>query len=149
MVRGLQCPQNASRSQNFKIFTFLRGYCGQTVRRVASMLASFCTTMGPLVIPHTHSEATPKILLPGPPGRATPKKVCPNFLKNLRVRGQFFGCAIRGPPRPVRDKILETVLRPTFPEKNSEISPKIDFLSSYENFPLAKIGYKACAHALY
>ena len=138
MVRGLRCPQNASRSQNFKIFTFLRGYCGQTVRPGASAVALFCTTMGPLLIAYTHFGVTPNILPPGALGRATPKKVFPHFLKNLRGRGQFFDCAIRGPPRPVRDKILATVPRPTFPEKNSEISHKIDFLSSYKNFPLAK-----------
>ena len=149
MVRGLQCPQNASRSQNFKIFTFLRGYCGQTVRHGALAAALFCTSMGPLVIPPTPFGSTPKILPPGPPGRATPKKVFPNFLKNLRGQGQFFDCAIRGPPRAVRDKILATVPRPTFSEKNSEFSPIIDFFSSYKNFPLAKTGYKACADAGY
>jgi len=138
MVRGLQCPQNASRSQNFKIFTFSRGYCGQTVRLGASVLALFCTYMGPLVIEPNRFGATPKILPPGPPGRATPKKVFPNFLKNFRGWGQFLDCAIRGPPRPIGDKILATVPRPTFPEKNSEFSPIIDFLSSYKNFPLAK-----------
>ena len=53
MVRGLQCPQNAPRSRNFKIFTFSRGYCGQTVRHGASVVALFCTSMGPLVIPPT------------------------------------------------------------------------------------------------
>ena len=149
MVRGLQCPQNASRSQNFKIFTFSRDYCGQTVWHRATIVALFCTTLGLLPILWRHFGATPKILPPGPLGRATPKKVFPHFLKNLRVRGQFFDCAIRGPPRPVRDKILATVPRPTFPEKNPEFSPKIDFLSSYENFPLAKTGYKACPYAGY
>jgi len=149
MVRGLQCPQNASRSQNFKIFTFSRGYCGQTVRHRATIVALFCTTVGLLLTSPKHFGATPKILPPGPPGRATPKKVFPNFQKNLRDRGQFFDCAIRGPPRPVGDKILATVPRPTLPEKNPEFSPKIDFLSSYENFPLAKRVYKMCAGALY
>ena len=76
------------------------------------------------------------------------QKVFPNFLKNLMGRGQFFDFAIRGPPRPVRDKILATVPRPTFSEKKN-FSPKIDFLSSYENFPLAKRVYKMCAGAGY
>jgi len=149
MVRGLQCPQNAPRSQNFKIFTFLRGYCGQTVILGASAVASFCTSVGPLLMPSTRFGATPKILPPGPPGRVTPKKVFPHFLKNLKGRGQFFDCAIRGPPRPVRDKILATVPWPTFPEKNSEISRKIDFLSSYKNFPLAKKIVAIRADAVY
>ena len=112
-------------------------------------MALFCTTMGPLLIPHTNFGVTPNILPPGPPGSATPKKVFPHFLKNLRGRGQFFDCAIRGPPRPVRDKILATVPRPTFPEKNSEFSHKIDFLSSYKNFPLAKKVVAMRADALY
>ena len=135
MVRGLQCPQNALRARNFKIFTFSRDYCGQTVRHRATTVALFCTTVGLLLIFPRNFGATPKIL---PPGRATSQKVFPHFLKNLRGRGQFFDCAIRGPPRPVRDKILATVPRPTFPEKNPEFSPIIDFLSSYKNFPLAK-----------
>ena len=47
------------------------------------------------------------------------------------------------------DKILATVHWPTFPEKNSEFSPKIDFLSSYKNFPFANIGYIMRASAGY
>jgi len=146
MVRGLQCPKNASRSQNFKIFIFLHGYCGQTVRRGTSLMALFFTTMGLRVITQTRFRATPKILTPG---RATPESFFPHFLKNLRGRGQFFDCAIRGRLRPVRDKILATVPWPTFPEKNSKFSPKIDFLSSYKNFPLAKIDYNMRADARY
>jgi len=138
MVRELQCPQNASRSQNFKIFTFSRDYCGQTVRERATAVALFCTIVSLLLIPPRHFGATPKILPPGPPGRETPKKVFPNFLKNVRGRGQFFDCALRGPPRPVRDNISATVPWPTSTEKNSEISPKIDFLSSYKIFAHAK-----------
>jgi len=75
---------------------------------------------------------------PRPPGRPTPQKVFPKFRKNLRGGGQFFECAKRGPPRAVRDKILATVPWPIFAEKNSEFSPKIDFLSSYENVAHAK-----------
>jgi len=44
---------------------------------------------------------------------------------------------------------LATVPRPTFPEKNSEISHKIDFLLSYKNFPLAKKVEAMRADALY
>ena len=102
------------------------------------MVALFCTTVGLLLILLRNFGATPKILPPGPPGRATPKKVFPHFLKNLRGRGQFFDCAIRGPPRPVRDKILATVPRPTFPEKNSEFSPKIDFFVDLQKLPIGE-----------
>jgi len=94
------------------------------------MVALFCTTLGLLLILPRHFQATPKILPPGPPGRATPQKVFPSFLKNLRGLGQFFDCAIQGPPVAVRDNILATVPWPISAEKNSEISRKIDDLSS-------------------
>jgi len=58
-VWGLQCPQNAPRSQNFKIFTFSRGFCGQTVRPSAPVPDLFCTSRGPLLISPTEFEVTP------------------------------------------------------------------------------------------
>ena len=61
---------------------------------------------------------------PRPPGRPTPKKVFPKFSKILRAVG---------------DKILATVPWPTSSEKNSEISPKIDDISSYAKIPIQKI----------
>ena len=57
-----------------------------------------------------------------PPGRPTTKKVFPQFLKNLRGGVQIFACGIRGPPRPIGDKMLATVPWPTSSERNSEIS---------------------------
>jgi len=79
--------QNASRSQNFKIFTFSRGYCGQTVRRGASVVALFCTRMCPLVIPPTRFRATPKILPQDPRGPSGIKfwqlYLGPLFQKNI------------------------------------------------------------------
>ena len=91
----------------------------------------FCTSMGPLLIPPTDLGATPQISAPGPPGRPTPKKVFPQFFKNLTGGVQVFVCAIQGPPRPVRDKISATVPWPIFAEKNSEIMTEIDDFSRY------------------
>jgi len=48
-VRGLQRPQIGLRGQNFKIDTFSRGSCDQTVRPRGSVLVLFCTPEGPLV----------------------------------------------------------------------------------------------------
>ena len=48
-VRGLQRPQIGLRSQNFKIVTFLRGSCVETVRPRGSVVVLFCTPEGPLV----------------------------------------------------------------------------------------------------
>jgi len=98
-VRGLQCPKNAIRARNFKIFTFSRGFCGQTVRPSAPVPTSFCTTVGPLLIPPTALNFGPR-----PPWADHPQKVFPQFFKNLRGGGQFFECAKRGPPVPIRDK---------------------------------------------
>ena len=69
---------------------------------------------------------------PKPPWAAHSKKVFPQFFKNLRGGVQVFVCAIRGPQRPVRDKILATVSWPFFAGKKSEILTKIDDFSSYE-----------------
>jgi len=73
-VRGLQRPQNASRAQNFKIFTFSRALCAQMVRPSAPVPILFCTGRGPLMIPPTEVRRRvkfwPQPLLGGPP----PKK---------------------------------------------------------------------------
>jgi len=149
MVRGLQPPptKNALRARNFKIFTFLRDPCAKTLCVSGSEPILFCTPRGLLVSALTHLRAAPYILAPGPPGRPTPKKVFSKFRKNLRGRGQFFECAKRRPPRAVRDKILATVPWPIFAEKNSKISPKIDFFSSYKNFRQAKNIWAMRAHS--
>jgi len=70
----------------------------------------------------------------GPP----PKKFFPKFSKILGGWSQF-SSALYGDPRvPSGIKILATVPWPTSAEKKSEISPKIDFLSSYKNVAHAK-----------
>jgi len=48
-VRGLQRPQIGLRGQNFKIDTFSRGSCDQTVKPRGSVVVLFCTPEGPLV----------------------------------------------------------------------------------------------------
>ena len=48
-VRGLQRPQIGLRCQNFKIVTFSRGSCDQTVRARGSVVALLCTSEGPLM----------------------------------------------------------------------------------------------------
>ena len=97
----------------------------------------------------THLRAAPEILAPGPPGRLTPKKVFPQFFKNLRGVVQVFVCSIRGPPSPVRDKISATVPWPIFAEKNSEILTKIDDFSSYEELAKPKNIWAMRTHTLH
>jgi len=98
VVRGLQCPKNAPRSQYFKIFTILRGYCAQTLYASSSEPISFCTPRGPLVIPSMQLRAAPKILAPGPLGGPHPKKFSPNFSKIFGV-GSKFSSALYGDPK--------------------------------------------------
>ena len=117
VVRGLQCPKNAPRSQYFKIFTILRGYCAQTLYASSSEPISFCTPRGPLVIPSMQLRAAPKILAPGPPGRPTPKKVFPKFFKNLRGEVQIFERVIRGPQGPPGIKFWQLYLGPLLQKK--------------------------------
>ena len=130
VVRGLQCPKNAPRSQNFKIFTILRGYCAQTLYASSSEPISFCTPRGPLVIPSMQLRAAPKILAPGPPWAAHTQKSFPQIFQKSSGWGPNFRARYTGTPRPTRDKILATVPRPTSSEKNYEISLKIDNFSS-------------------
>ena len=67
MVRGLQCPEIGPRSQNFKIFTFSRGQCAQTLCDSGSEPILFCTSRRPLVSApwpissEKNSEFSPKI----------------------------------------------------------------------------------------
>ena len=127
-VRALQSPQNGPRTQNFKIFTFSRGYCAKMLCVSSSEPILFCTLRGPLVIPPSQFWASPKILATATPGRPNPKKVFPQLFKNLSDGVHIFACAIRGPPRPTTDKISAIVPWPTSSEKNRR------FLELCENF---------------
>jgi len=52
------------------------------------------------------------VLASGAPKFPTPKKIVPLFRQNLGVKVKNFECAIRVPPRPVRDKIVKLYLGP-------------------------------------
>jgi len=138
MVRGLQCPQNAARARNFKIFTFFAWpLCPNSLRQRLETDFILHPT-GPASERPDAFEGDPLNFGPRPPWAAHPKKVFPHFLKNLSVRGQFFDCAIREPRGPSGIKFRQLYLGPFSQKKNSEISPKIVILSSYKNFPRAK-----------
>ena len=63
MVRGLQCPKRAPRSQNFKIFTFLRDHCAKTLCVSGLEPALFCTPLGPLVSAPTYLRAENRLFI--------------------------------------------------------------------------------------
>jgi len=98
-VRGLQRPQFALRTQNFKIFTFLRDPCVQTVRPRGSLMALFCITEGCLVNAQIFLS-DPCNIAPGAPGAPHPRKISPNFLKILRGRGPIFTFIMQEPQDP-------------------------------------------------
>ena len=59
MVLGLQCPKNAPRSRNFKIFTFWRGHCAKMLHVSGPEPVLFCTPRGPLVSAPTRLRVIP------------------------------------------------------------------------------------------
>jgi len=88
-VRALQSPQNGPRTQNFKIFTFSRGYCAKMLCVSSSEPILFCTSRGPLVIPPASSGLALKFWPQPPQGGPTLKKFSPNYSKIL-VTGSTF-----------------------------------------------------------
>jgi len=116
MVRGLQCPQNAVRARNFKIFTFSRGYCAKTLCVSGSKLAIFCTPRGLLVTPLRIWGRPLKFWPQAPLGGQPPKKFSPNFVKILGV-GASFSSALNGDAQgPLGVKFWQLYLGP-LPQK--------------------------------
>jgi len=128
-VRGLQRPQIGLRNQNFKIDTFSRDSCEQTVRPRGSMVVLFCTPEGPVVNALTRFQATPTILAQTLRGASPPKKLHPIFAKFSGVGAKFLH-SLYGDPKARQGKKLATVPWPTSRKLNFKISRKIDFYSS-------------------
>jgi len=78
-VRGLQRQQIGLRNQNFKIVTYSRGSCDQTVRTRGTVVTLICTPEGPLVNAFTSFVGS---LYPF-------KKCAPYFRQIVRGRGQI------------------------------------------------------------
>ena len=83
-------------------------------------------------------RAIPIVFASGAPKSPTPQKFVPLFRQNLVVRVKSFECAIRAPPRPVRDKNSETVPWSTFQQNRFYVFHINAFFSSYKNFTFAK-----------
>ena len=119
-----------------KNFTFSGGPCAKLYKRSAPRIPSFCTGGCPLGDDVLSLGQTPDILPPWAPGRTHPQKVDPQLRQKFRGRGQNFKCARRGPPSPLRDKILGTVPWPSSPQKNSKVSPiNVDFSATVLSGP--------------
>jgi len=127
-VRGLQRPQIGLRNQNFKIDTFSRDSCEQTVRPRGSVVVLFCTPEGPLVNALTRFQATPTILPPNPPRGFTPKKFAPHFSPNSQGSGPNFCIHYTGTPRPVREKNWQLYLGPLPGNRISKFRGKSIFI---------------------
>jgi len=96
-VPGLQRHQIGLRTQHFRISTFSRLHCDQTVRPRGPMFALFCITEGPAVNAFTGFK---RPLQYCPEGRGpTPENFSPQFPQISGV-GQFFAFIIRGPQGP-------------------------------------------------
>jgi len=119
-----------------KNVTFSGGPCAKIYKRSAPKIPLFCTGGCPQADDVLSLGPTPDIFAPGAPGRTHPKKCDPQLRQKFRGRGQNFKCARRGPPSPLRDKILGTVPWPSSPQKNSKVSPiNVDFSATVLSGP--------------
>ena len=130
---GLQRHQIGLRTQHFRISTFSRLHCDQTVRPRGPMFALFCITEGPAVNAFTGFK---RPLQYCPEGQGpTPENFSPQF-PQISGSGNFL-LSLYGDPKAHQVKILITV-PPTSWEQNFEICGKSTFFD-YSKSLLAKM----------